>query len=121
MHRASRSVGIGLLALAVTALAGVYLAAAPRNSAIGLPLALAAWGLAAAALPLVIAMLKRGDGDAGFVATTGTLALLLALLIVAGVSGPAAWVLGLVGGVALVVYGIAALTTVVGPRSAAGR
>jgi uncharacterized membrane protein HdeD (DUF308 family) len=69
----------------------------------------------------VTAMLKLGDGRAAFVATTGTLAMLLGLVSIAEVSGPAAGVLGLVGGVGLVVYGIAALTTVVGPRSAAGR
>jgi uncharacterized membrane protein HdeD (DUF308 family) len=110
----------GLVSISVPVF-GIDLVAAPRSSAIGLILALAAWALAIAALRVVTAMLKRGDHRAEFVAITGTLALVLGLLIVAGVSGPAGWVLGLVGGIGLVVYGITALTTVVGPRSAAGR
>jgi uncharacterized membrane protein HdeD (DUF308 family) len=85
-----------------------------------LTLALAAWGLAVGALRVVSAMLERGGWRACSVALTRMLAMLLGLVGVAGMSGPAAWVLGLVRGIGMVVYGIAALIPVMGPRSAAG-
>jgi uncharacterized membrane protein HdeD (DUF308 family) len=110
----------GLVWISVPVL-GIELVAAPHDSAISLTLALATWGLAVGALYVVTAMIKRGDRRAGFVAVAGTLALVLGLLVVDGVSGPVALVLGVAGGAGMVVYGITALTTAVGPRSAAER
>jgi uncharacterized membrane protein HdeD (DUF308 family) len=96
------------LVLAVlTFAAGVYLLVAPLDGVFTLTVMLVIWFAATGTARLVMGLAELGVPGAGWLAASGLLSLLLAILIAVQLPSSAAWAIGLLVGINLVFSGAA--------------
>ena len=98
----------GVLAIAV----GLLLLASPVQGAVTLTVVLVAFFLIDGVASIMFALHHRHDpgGRWGFILVSGIVTLVLAAVILAGLPGSAAWVLGLLFGIDMLFSGIALAT-----------
>ncbi|MDX6684690.1 MAG: hypothetical protein QOF86_818 [Baekduia sp.] len=94
-----------LLNAVLTLFVGIWLLVAPLSGTLTLTFMLAAWFLAVGGLEMVAAWRERHTREAPTVAIAGALSLVLGLLIAWNLPSSAAWALGLLVGVELVLWG----------------
>jgi uncharacterized membrane protein HdeD (DUF308 family) len=94
-----------LLTLAV----GAYIVLFPGGGALSLTLLLVVWFAGSGVLQLMAARRLRGLPGTGFMLLHGLLSLVLAVLIAADLPSSAAWAIGLLVGIDLVLWGFRAL------------
>ena len=105
---ASRAAFRALLAVATLA-AGIYLIAAPLEGAFTLTVMLVIWFVVSGFTRLMIGIAEWKMPGGGLIAVSGVVSLVLGLLIANRLPEAAAWAIGLLVGVDLIMYGITAI------------
>ncbi|MGF1607216.1 MAG: HdeD family acid-resistance protein [Rhodothalassiaceae bacterium] len=108
---------IGLVGLA----AGAILLAFPLSGVVALTLFLAAYFIVSGLMKLIFAFRARPAGGWGWMIAGGLASLLLGFLIWAGLPSSAFWVLGLLVGIDLMLYGAALIALVTAAKRAVRR
>jgi uncharacterized membrane protein HdeD (DUF308 family) len=108
-HLSAGERALRILTAALTIFVGIYLLVAPLSGTLTLTFMLAAWLLASGVLELVAAWRFRGAPGAGLMALSGVASLVLGLLIAVSLPSSAAWAIGLLVGIHLIVWGVRAL------------
>ena len=109
-----------LLSSIVYLLAGIVLLARPVAGAITLTIILAAYLLASGVVHIALAFSYRNEIPGWpWVLLSAVVDIILALLIISGFPGTAAWVLGLLVGINLVMLGVAIVAVAIGCRKMA--
>jgi uncharacterized membrane protein HdeD (DUF308 family) len=103
-----------LLTLAV----GLYLLIFPLSGTITLTFLLAVWFFGVGALELLAAWRARGLPGVGLMAFHGGVSLVLGLLIAVSLPSSAAWAIGLLVGINLIMWGVRALVLAMALRRA---
>jgi uncharacterized membrane protein HdeD (DUF308 family) len=98
-----------LLNAVLTLAVGLYLLILPLSGAITLTVLLAVWFFGIGALELLAAWRARGLPGVGLMAFHGGVSLVLGLLIAVSQPSSAAWAIGLLVGVNLIMWGLRAL------------
>jgi uncharacterized membrane protein HdeD (DUF308 family) len=99
-----------VLAVATFA-AGIYLLVAPLEGTYTLTVMLVIWFVASGFTQIMIGLAEWKLPGAGLMAASGALSLILGILIANRLPEAAAWAIGLLVGVQLVFYGLAAVGT----------
>jgi uncharacterized membrane protein HdeD (DUF308 family) len=93
---------LGLLTLA----AGLYLLLSPLDGTFTLTVMLVIWFVAIGIARIVIGIEERGTPGAGLLILSGTLSLVLGLMIALGLPESATWAIGLIVGIDMVFSGV---------------
>jgi uncharacterized membrane protein HdeD (DUF308 family) len=96
-----------LILAVLTFAAGVYLLVAPLDGVFTLTVMLVIWFAATGTARLVMGLAELGVPGAGWLAATGAMSLILAILIAVQLPSSAAWAIGLLVGINLLFSGIA--------------
>src|ERR1700756_4580456 len=106
----------GLIRAAMAILVGILLLWRPLAGVLTLTLLLAAFFAAEGVAQIIASLSQRAalPGAWGWVLVSGVIGLILAAIIISGWPGTAAWVLGLLVGVNLLMSGVALVTTAIG-------
>jgi uncharacterized membrane protein HdeD (DUF308 family) len=102
-------VTLRLLEAVLTFLVGLYVLIFPLHGTVTLTFVLAVWFFATGLMQLVAAMAARGIPGWGMIALSGTLSVVLGLLIALDLPSSGAWAIGLLVGINLIFWGIRAL------------
>jgi uncharacterized membrane protein HdeD (DUF308 family) len=120
-QRSPDRIALRLLNAALTLFVGIYLLAAPLSGTVTLTFMLAVWFFGIGVLELAAAWRERGLPIAGWLGFNGAVSTILGLLIAFDWPSSAAWAIGLLVGINLVIWGLravfvaAALRRLVGP------
>jgi uncharacterized membrane protein HdeD (DUF308 family) len=93
----------------LTLAAGLYIVIFPLTGTITLTVALAAWFFASGVLLSLEAWRNRGQPGAGIMGFNGVLSVILGVLIAVDLPSSAAWAIGLLVGIHLIVWGVRAV------------
>lgn len=115
---ATRVVGRLLLAL-LSAVAGLYLLLAPLRGTVTLTFVLAAYLIAAGFARAGIGFGQRGRPGTGAMIFSGLAGIVVGVLVAVHLPTSAAWALGLLVGIDLLLFGLAALATAAAVRRSA--
>jgi uncharacterized membrane protein HdeD (DUF308 family) len=96
-----------LILAVLTFAAGVYLLVAPLDGVFTLTVMLVIWFAATGTARLVMGLAELGVPGAGWLAATGAMSLILAVLIAVQLPSSAAWAIGLLVGINLLFSGMA--------------
>jgi uncharacterized membrane protein HdeD (DUF308 family) len=96
---------VRLVLAAVMAAAGVYLLVAPLHGTVTLTVVLCVWFALTGLLRLMAAWRDRGTSAAGSMAISGTLSLVLAVLVALELPSSSSWAIGLLVGVDFICFG----------------
>ena len=112
----ARRASVDLLIAIVYVLAGISLLISPIVGAVTLTIILAAYLLAGGLARIVMAFGYRSNIPTawGWVLFSGVVDVLLAVIIISGMPGTAAWVLGLLVGINLLMMGFSILMVALG-------
>jgi uncharacterized membrane protein HdeD (DUF308 family) len=111
----------GLIRAVMAILIGILLLWRPLAGVLTLTLLLAAFFVAQGVAQIIASLSQRAalPGSWAWVLVSGVIDLILAAIIISGWPGTAAWVLGLLVGVNLLMSGVALVTTAIACRSVA--
>jgi uncharacterized membrane protein HdeD (DUF308 family) len=96
-----------LILAVLTFAAGVYLLVAPLDGVFTLTVMLVIWFAATGTARLVMGLAELGTPGAGWLAATGAMSLILAILIAVQLPSSAGWAIGLLVGINLLFSGMA--------------
>jgi uncharacterized membrane protein HdeD (DUF308 family) len=116
--RSAGQVAVRVILALIGIIAGALLLITPLSGMIALAMVLAAFFIASGLVKLYLAWKLNPDGGWGWMAFSGMLTLALGLLIATGLPGTAFWVLGLLLGIDLIFYGVAAIAAVMAAQRA---
>jgi uncharacterized membrane protein HdeD (DUF308 family) len=109
IHAISRRAALRALEALLTLIVGLYLLVFPLSGTVSLTFVLAVWFFASGFLSLLQAWRWRDAPEMWITALSGGLSVILGFLIAASLPGSAAWAIGLVVGINLVLWGVRAL------------
>jgi uncharacterized membrane protein HdeD (DUF308 family) len=99
-------VTLRLLEALLTLLVGIYVVVSPLTGTVTLTFMLAVWFFGTGLLTLLAASRLRGAPGAGVTAFSGTVSIVLGLLIALDLPSSAAWAIGLLVGINLIFLGV---------------
>jgi uncharacterized membrane protein HdeD (DUF308 family) len=110
VHAVSHRVWVRGLEAAITFVAGLYILLFPLSGTVTLTFVLAAWLFASGILSLVYGIQWRDSAGNWTYIFSGALSVIVGLLIALGLPSSAAWAIGLLVGINLIIWGVRALT-----------
>jgi uncharacterized membrane protein HdeD (DUF308 family) len=102
----ARRTALRMLLALLTFAAGVYLLLSPLDGAFTLTVMLVIWFVAIGIARIVIGIEERGTAGSGLLILSGTLSLVLGLMIALELPGSATWAIGLIVGIDMVFSGV---------------
>jgi uncharacterized membrane protein HdeD (DUF308 family) len=101
-----RRTALRLMLAVLTFAAGLYLLVAPLSGTFTLTVMLVIWFVAIGIARIVIGIEERGAAGSGLLILSGTLSLVLGLMIALELPGSATWAIGLIVGIDMVFSGV---------------